>query len=290
MKKLSFLLLLCFAFISAKIPKEFKDLKKEYAFIPSGIVYYNTDRVLSKRLNNIAVSSEKDSLKAFLIAKNEVSNGEYKEFLKAIRKSDTSKYNDLLPDTTVWRQRLAYNEPFVQYYFRHPAYTDYPVVGITKAQAEAYCSWLTQKLNKERTKHKVIARLPNKTEWIRAARGDKSWAYALGGSLRNDKGVSLYNFSALGDESIHYNADSMKYEVTGTARSGGLITVTKDSYLPNQWGLYNVCGNVAELIADEDIAMGGGWNSPGYDIRVESSMPSYASANIGFRVLLEIQE
>ena len=52
-----------------------------------------------------------------------------------------------LPDTLVWRRPMAYNEPYVQYYFRHPSYNDYPVVGVSWLQASDYCAWRTDRVN-----------------------------------------------------------------------------------------------------------------------------------------------
>src|SRR5690606_40992696 len=52
-----------------------------------------------------------------------------------------------LPDTLVWRSKLAYNEPYVQHYLRHPAYQNYPVVGVNWLQANDYCIWRTDRVN-----------------------------------------------------------------------------------------------------------------------------------------------
>jgi formylglycine-generating enzyme len=52
-----------------------------------------------------------------------------------------------LPDTLVWRERLAYNEPYVYNYLRHPAYRDYPVVGVNWVQANEYAAWRTDRVN-----------------------------------------------------------------------------------------------------------------------------------------------
>ena len=54
-----------------------------------------------------------------------------------------------MPDTLVWREKLAYNEPLVEYYFRHPAYRNYPVVGVTWVQANEYCAWRTDRVNEQ---------------------------------------------------------------------------------------------------------------------------------------------
>jgi gliding motility-associated lipoprotein GldJ len=55
----------------------------------------------------------------------------------------------ITPDSSVWRKDLAYNEPYVNNYFRHPAYSEYPVVGVTWEQAEAYCAWRTDRVNEQ---------------------------------------------------------------------------------------------------------------------------------------------
>ena len=59
-------------------------------------------------------------------------------------------YDRSLPDTTVWRSRYGYNEPMVENYFRHPAYNNYPVVGVSWEQAMAYCEWRTDRVNEKR--------------------------------------------------------------------------------------------------------------------------------------------
>ena len=283
MKQLSFLVLLCLPLVALKFPKTYKKLAKDYAYVPLGEVNYHIDKEGKSVLKT-------DTVGRFLISQTEVSNGQYKEFLNHIKKHEASKYAKLLPDTLVWYPN--YGEPMSAYYFSHSAYDEYPLVGVNKAQAEAYCKWLTNKLNEEHTEFKIQARLPKKNEWIRAARGNTTWAYAQGNSLRNEKYQTMYNYLVIGDEFIHYNKDSMSFDVmTPTAwHNDGFITTQVGSYWPNMWGLYNVCGNVAELVSDEDIAMGGSWNSPGYDIRVESQISNKASMTTGFRVLLEMLE
>lgn len=90
------------------------------------------------------------SVSSFYMDETEVSNLDYREYLYWISRVFSEYpevYKNNLPDTLVWRRKLAYNEPYVEYYFRHPAYQDYPVVGVNWLQANDYCAWRTDRVN-----------------------------------------------------------------------------------------------------------------------------------------------
>lgn len=87
---------------------------------------------------------------SFYIDECEVSNANYREWLywvSRVYRNYPDQYKKALPDTLVWRRPLAYNEPYVENYLRHPAYADYPVVGVSWIQASNFCKWRTDRVN-----------------------------------------------------------------------------------------------------------------------------------------------
>ncbi len=146
----------------------------------------------------------------------------------------------IYPDTLVWIRDFSYsyNEPMTRNYFWHPAFDDYPVVGVDWHMANAFTYWRTKlwdtyALTQGDGINTEEFRLPTEHEWEYAARGGHDLApYPWGGYyMRNAKGCLLANFKpGRGD----YPED------------GGLYTVRADAYFPNDFGLYNMAGNVAE--------------------------------------------
>ncbi len=153
---------------------------------------------------------------------------------------------NIYPDTLCWISDFtySYNEPWTKEYFWHPGYDNYPVVGVSWKQAMAFCTWRTRFHNaalRHKGKDPVSPyRLPTEAEWEYAARGGiKQGMYPWGGYYTtNDKGCFVANF---------------KPQRGNYANDGGMITLPVGSYDPNDYGLYDMAGNVAE------------WTSGAYD-------------------------
>lgn len=143
------------------------------------------------------------------------------------------------PDTLVWLSDFSYaaNEPMVEGYFSHPAYRNYPVVGVTWRQARAFTVWRTRYNSAYKHARHLPLRepydLPTEAEFEYAARGGRiGTVYPWGGPyIKNAKGCLLANFKP---GRGNYTDDGAAY------------TVNVKSYFPNDYGLYNMAGNVAE--------------------------------------------
>ncbi|RYY50666.1 MAG: gliding motility-associated lipoprotein [Chitinophagaceae bacterium] len=155
------------------------------------------------------------------------------------------------PDSLCWVRDFAYsyNEPMAKKYYNHPAFGNYPVVGVSWKQATAFCEWRTLYLNAflegKKRASETDFRLPTEAQWEYAARGGRSQSpYPWGGPyLRNKKGCLLANFKP---GRGNYPED------------GGFYTVRADAYWPNDFGLYNMAGNVAEWTSS--LYYEGGYN------------------------------
>ena len=311
MNKLGYFLLLLpllFAFGKNKKPQTSKYLTKHYVKVPAGKVYMHPDRMRAEKLDSFKMLDARaaavlpqrffndglDSTSEFFISSTEVTNIQWKEFLMYLKQEGRmEEYNANVLNTTVWRQRLAYNEPFVNYYYQHQTYSEYPAVGMTLKQAKAYANWLTEIFAMRDQGVKVTFSVPTKKQWIRAARGGAATQYPWDGPyLRNSKGSFLSNHKAVGSENIHLERSTNNLVVVSSGNKGveNTITAPGESYYPNQFGIYNMSGNVAELVSDDTVAMGGSWNDTGYDVRVESEQPaSEPKSTIGFRVVAVIE-
>lgn len=143
------------------------------------------------------------------------------------------------PDTLCWIQNFtySYNEPASRMYFWHPGYDTYPCVGISWKQATAFCIWRSNLLNnylrKEGQPLAMDYRLPTEAEWEYASRGGlEQGIYPWGGYYtRNNRGCFVANFKPLRG----------RYTDDGSAQTSQVA-----SYAPNEYGLYDMAGNVSE--------------------------------------------
>lgn len=231
------------------------------------------------------------------------------------RKDFIFRYNQkVFPDTLVWMRDFSYsyNEPMAKRYFSHPSFGNYPVVGVNWKQAVAFCAWRTHYLNAYNEKKKYAQesdfRLPTEAEWEYAARGGRTQSMYPWGNyyLRNKKGCLLANFKP---GRGNYPED------------GGFYTVRADAYWPNDFGLYNMAGNVAEWTSsyfyqgsynfqhdmnpdvhynakDSDpprekrkVVRGGSWKDVGYFLQTSTRTYEYqdsAKSYIGFRCAIDL--
>ena len=102
------------------------------------------------------------TVSSFYMDQTEIRNVDYREYLHWLKRvfvDQPEVRENALPDTLVWRQKMAYNEPYVEYYFRHPSYNNYPVVGVSWVQANDYCIWRTDRVNEMRLVERGILEL-----------------------------------------------------------------------------------------------------------------------------------
>jgi len=254
------------------------------------------------------------TVSSFYMDETEVTNFAYLEYLYWLRRVYDADYPEVykkaLPDTLVWRSKLAYNEPYVEYYLRHPAYRDYPVVGVNWLQATDYCAWRTDRVNEiilireglfehypnqinednfntnaylygqyesgkrvdgipdldpnrefrnVRMEDGILLphyRLPTEAEWEYAAYG------LIGNTIEElipDRKLYPWNGHAVRNSNEKYigqilanfkrgRGDNMG--VAGKLNDNADVTAPVYAYWPNDYGLYNMAGNVSEWVMD----------------------------------------
>jgi formylglycine-generating enzyme len=253
------------------------------------------------------------TISSFYMDETEVSNLSYVEYLywtgRVFGPTFPDIYYKALPDTLVWREKLAYNEPYVEYYLRHPAYRDYPVVGVNWLQANDFCAWRTDRVNEfiliregllEHTQSpsdqdyfsteaylagkwqgQLKTKLPsfdgqNPEREVRMEDGiflpkyrlptEAEWEYAAYGLIGNtigeritDRRIYPWNGHGVRNATDRYlgqiNANFVRGagDYMGTAgflNDNADVTAPVYSYWPNDYGLYNMSGNVCEWVMD----------------------------------------
>ncbi len=255
------------------------------------------------------------TVSSFYIDETEVSNRMYREFVYWMQRAYGEEYPEkvraIYPDTAAWRDRLAWRESFVEHYFQSPSYDEYPVVGVTWEQAQAYCVWRTDRVNEKFLVDRGIIALDQENLGTTAFQTDvylagkfegetrgglKNYDPAAGGEERQVKATDgiLYpyyrlpteaewEFAALGligntyDERVvehkvypwagqSLRSANKKYYgqflanfkrsrgdamgVAGNLNDGWDYTCPVKWYFPNDYGLYNMAGNVSEWCMD----------------------------------------
>jgi formylglycine-generating enzyme required for sulfatase activity len=146
------------------------------------------------------------------------------------------------PDTLAWIRDFfnSYNEPLAKVYFWHPAYDYYPVVGVSWRQASAFCHWRSHHANERRYRNQYPSqeyRLPMEVEYEYAARGGlEGGLYPWG---------SMYNANSSGCFLANFKPQRGDYVIDGFTRTSPVA-----QYEPNDFGLYDMAGNVSEWIND----------------------------------------
>ena len=289
-------------------------------FLQGSDRYYNRREIDTRKLNyrytwfNLEMASDKDPNKR----DDQLSEVNTLNQLHSVRRhSDRSQFVvteviNVYPDTLVWIHDYSYcyNEPYAENYFWHPAYDEYPVVGVTWGQAVAFNAWRTQIMNSwrmnEGSTYIQKFRLPSEAEWEFAARGGRDLApFPWGGPyIRNQEGCILANFKPMRGDYVE---------------DGAAYTAPVNAYTPNDYGLYNMAGNVAEWtntafdetvydfafdLAPEyvyhakyneppalkrKVIRGGSWKDIGYYLQTGTRSYEYsdtAKAYIGFRSVM----
>lgn len=272
-----------------------------------------TDQDVTYDWDNVA---RRVTVSSFYMDETEISNHNYREYTfwleRVFGETYPEIYRDALPDTLVWREELAYNEPMVETYFRFPAYDDYPVVGVSWIQANKYCDWRTDRVNEmlliergiinpnneqkdednfhteaylvgqyepnERKPLKDLRtgetrrvrfedgilfpkfRLPTEAEWEYAALGLQGNFVSEKDERVTDRRIYPWNGTSMryqkhdkyqGKMLANYKRGAGDYMgMAGNLNDRAPFPERVRSFFPNDFGLYNMAGNVSEWTLD----------------------------------------
>ena len=215
---------------------------------------------------------------SFYMDQTEIANIHWLEYLYYVKRDSSEEfYQSALPDTMVWKSELAYNDPYVDHYLRYPGFRYFPVVGVTWEQANDFAEWRTLVVNKKLADDAGIEvaeggngriplesgvvlpnyRLPSEAEWEYAATAlignqwlDENQTHKRlypwdGHALRNPYGKEMGMFLA------NFKRGRGDYAgIAGHLNDGAMITDYIYNYPPNDFGLYNMAGNVNEWVYD----------------------------------------
>ena len=283
------------------------------------------DDVMAENANGVS----RQHVQSFYLDETEVTNFMYLEYLywvKTVFPPENEKYkkvySGVVPDTLVWRNRLGFNEAMTNNYLRHPAYADYPVVGVNWIQANEYANWRTNRYNEsileitnftktdahitdvnaestfdtetyfaspasvfggnqEVTQGGVISKImlkrkKKKNLYVQRTDGflspeyrlptESEWEYAAAADVGNREANNIFGEKKYpwtgsytrsgkrkvkGDQLANFKQTKGDYGgIAGWSDDGADITNKVKSYAPNDFGLYDMAGNVSEWVAD----------------------------------------
>ena len=241
----------------------------------------------------------------FFMLRFEVPNMLYRMFITNLQaQGKTEELKTALPDTNAWSGGL---QPYAERYFSDRAFNAYPVVQVSRAGIHLFCTWLKDQLPSVKLKKwkdkKIEFRLPSEAEWMVAASGgDTNAVYAWKGSylkttLKDFEGDYIANFRRVSDDLII--RDEKGALVVGPRDKNTVpseyinmnITIPVISYWPNNYGLYNMCGNVREMVQEEGFTKGGGWIDPGGELKIafRNTYQKQGSPCEGFRIIAIVE-
>ena len=219
--------------------------------------------------------------------KTEIGNVDWRIYEEWLRNNSNNSIVVLqnIPDSTVWITDNTTSSPYTNYYYRHPSFNNYPVVGVSYEQAIAFCKWRSDRVNELLAKDpkqnpfpskKYRYRLPTVEEWEGAAENLDSTNIPR--ILRNK-----------GTNKLKYLANFYDGKTAANLKDAMVYTAAVDSYKPNKFGVVNMIGNVSEMTATKGIAKGGNFLLPLDDCTIKGEQHyTKAAAWLGFRCVCEI--
>lgn len=279
-------------FAATAQPKRAKaDVKKEKELVGTFVPIPEQSFTMQDVLEDGTLGPKMEyNLPAFYMLETEVTNKAYNLFLNDLKaQGRIDDYEKACFRSENWYTPNHHNEAARCYYDSFPAYELYPAVNVPYEGAVLFCQWLTEKVGNPEWEYV----LPSQLDWTWAASGGMTRAaYSMGEPFLTARdGTPYYHYLHIDDAWIARTDSGFQVvnNHSGTMRTdfiGSDIPFPAKSLRANGYGLYNMCGNVAEMVSNPNLAVGGSWLDPGYDIRIYS-IKNYTqpSPQIGFRVI-----